>query len=59
MAIRAFVRLSWHFYTTGVSWYAAKAGIVREAIRAYRSHPLYRLCRKVVRQELGRVDSLS
>ena len=24
MAIRAFVRLSWHFYTTGVSWYEAK-----------------------------------
>jgi putative transposase len=43
MAIRAFVRLSWHFYTTGVSWYAAKAGIVREAIRAYRSHPLYKI----------------
>jgi hypothetical protein len=43
MAIRAFVRLSWHFYTTGVSWYAAKAGIVREAIRAYRSCPLYKM----------------
>jgi putative transposase len=43
MAIRAFVRLSWHFYTTGVSWYEAKTSIVREAIRAYRSRPLYRL----------------
>jgi len=43
MAIRAFVRLSWHFYTTGVSWYEAKAGIVREAVRVYRSQPLYRL----------------
>jgi putative transposase len=42
MAIRAFVRLSWHFYTTGVSWYEAKARIVREAVRAYRSHPLYK-----------------
>jgi hypothetical protein len=43
MAIRAFVRLSWDFYTTGISWYEAKASIVREAIRAYRSRPLYRL----------------
>ena len=43
MAIRAFVRLSWHFYTTGISWYEAKAQIVREAVRAYRAFPLYRL----------------
>src|SRR3954452_6440792 len=43
MAIRAFARLSWHFYTTGVSWYETKTSIVREAIRAYRSRPLYRL----------------
>ena len=43
MAIRAFARLSWHFYTTGVSWYEAKASIVREAVRAYRSQPLYKL----------------
>ena len=43
MAIRAFVRLSWHFYTTGVSWYEAKTAIVREAVRAYRSHPLYKM----------------
>jgi hypothetical protein len=42
MAIRAFVRLSWHFYTTGVSWYEAKTAIVREAVRAYRSRPLYK-----------------
>jgi hypothetical protein len=41
MAIRAFVRLSWHFYTTGISWYEAKAAIVREAVRTYRSRPLY------------------
>ena len=43
MAIRAFVRLSWHFYTTGISWYEAKAQIVREAVRAYRALSLYRL----------------
>lgn len=43
MAIRAFARLSHHFYTTGVSWYEVKARIVREAIRAYRAKPMYRL----------------
>jgi hypothetical protein len=42
MAIRAFVRLSWSFYTTGVSWYEAKTAIVREAVRVYRSNPLYK-----------------
>jgi putative transposase len=43
MAIRAFARLSWHFYTTGVSWYEAKTAVVRDAVRAYRSQPLYRI----------------
>ena len=43
MAIRAFARLSWHFYTTGVSYYEVKAKIVREAIRTYRSKPLYKI----------------
>ena len=43
MAIRAFARLSWYFYTTGVSRYESKARIVREAIRAYRHKPLYKL----------------
>jgi hypothetical protein len=43
MAIRAFVRLSWHFYTSGISWYEAKTAIVREAVRAYRSNPLHAL----------------
>ena len=40
MAIRAFVRLSWNFYTKGISGYEAKAAIVREAVRSYRSAPL-------------------
>jgi putative transposase len=43
MAIRAFLRLERHFYATGVSWYEAKAQIVREAIRAYIAKPLYGL----------------
>ena len=43
MAIRAFLRLEHHFFTTGVSWYEAKARIVRDAVRAYLANPLYRL----------------
>ena len=43
MAIRAFLRLERHFYATGVSWYEAKAEIVRGAIRAYIAKPLYGL----------------
>ena len=43
MAIRAFLRLERHFYATGVSWYEAKAQIIRGAIRAYSAQPLYGL----------------
>lgn len=38
-AIRAFVRLEWHRFTTGVSWFAAKLGIVREAVRGFLARP--------------------
>ena len=40
-AIRAFVRLEYHRFTTGVSWFAAKWGIVREAVRKYLADPAY------------------
>jgi hypothetical protein len=43
LAIRAFLRLSHHFFTTGVSWYEAKARITRDAVRAYIAQPLYGL----------------
>ena len=43
LAIRAFLRLERHFYATGVSWYEAKARIVRGAVRAYIANPLYGL----------------
>ena len=42
-AIRAFVRLEWHRFTTGVSWFAAKMALVREAVREYLTRPAYRL----------------
>jgi hypothetical protein len=38
-ALRAFVRLEYHRFTTGVSWFAAQAGIIRDAVRAYLAHP--------------------
>jgi putative transposase len=43
LAIRAFLRLEHHFFTTGVSWYEAKAEIIRDAVRAYIARPLYKL----------------
>ena len=43
LAIRAFLRLEQHFYTTGVSWYEAKTGIIRDAVRAYLAAPRYTL----------------
>jgi putative transposase len=42
-AIRAFVRLEYHRFTTGVSWFEAKWSIVRQAVRRYLEQPLYRL----------------
>lgn len=42
-AIRAFVRLEWHRFTTGVSWFAAKYRIIREAVRDYLANPSLRL----------------
>ena len=43
LALRAFLRLEHHFYTTGVGWYEAKARIIRGAVRAYIAHPMYNL----------------
>jgi putative transposase len=40
-ALRAFVRLEWHRFTTGVSWFAAKLGIIRDAVRGYLTCPRY------------------
>jgi putative transposase len=42
-AIRAFVRLEWHRFTTGFSWFAAKMVIIRDAVREYLRCPQYRL----------------
>lgn len=42
-ALRAFVRLEYHRFTTGVSWFEAKWAIIRHAVRRYLERPLYRL----------------
>jgi hypothetical protein len=44
LAIRAFVRLEVHRLQTGISWFEAKTGIIRTAIRAYLAHPAFTLC---------------
>jgi hypothetical protein len=36
-----FLRLEYHFFTTGISGYKAKARIVRGVVRAYIAKPLY------------------
>jgi hypothetical protein len=41
LAIRAFLRLESYRIRTGVSWFEANTSIVRDAIRAYLTHPLY------------------
>jgi putative transposase len=41
LAIRAFLRLESYRIRTGVSWFEAKASIVRDAIRTYLTNPLY------------------
>ena len=45
LAIRAFVRLEWHRFTTGVSWFEAKMRVIRDAVRGYLARPAYRLPR--------------
>jgi hypothetical protein len=36
---RAFVRLEWHRFTTGVSWFEANMRVIREAVRASLARP--------------------
>jgi hypothetical protein len=43
LCLRAFLRLEWHCYHTGISWFEAKIAIIRPAIRAYLANPLYTL----------------
>lgn len=42
-SIRAFIRLEVHRLRRGISWYEAKASIIREAIRTYLANPIFTL----------------
>jgi hypothetical protein len=42
-ALRAFVRLEYQHFRHGISWFEAKCRIIRDALRAYLSQPLYTL----------------
>ena len=39
LALRAFLRLEWHFFTTGVSGFEAKLRVIRDAVRSYLDRP--------------------
>jgi hypothetical protein len=43
LAIRAFLRLEWHHFTTGISGFLAKTNIIIEAMRRYLEAPSIRL----------------
>ncbi len=43
LAVRAFLRLEWHFFSTGVSGFEAKLRLVREAVRIYLARPFLNL----------------
>ena len=40
-ALRAFIRLEWHRFQTGITWFEAKWNIIRDAVRAYLLNPVY------------------
>jgi len=41
LALRAFLRLEFHCFVNGISWFEAKTSIIREAVRTYLAHPTY------------------
>ncbi len=43
LALRAFLRLERHCYHVGISWFEAKTTIIRSAVQAYLTNPLYTL----------------
>ncbi|NMQ20695.1 hypothetical protein E4P82_16740 [Candidatus Competibacter phosphatis] len=43
LALRAFLRLEWHCHHAGISGFEAKTTIIRSAVQAYLTNPLYTL----------------
>jgi putative transposase len=43
LATRAFLRIEYHCFVKGISWFEAKTAIIRDAVRAYLTKPIYTL----------------
>jgi len=43
LALRAFLRIEYHCFVKGISWFEAKTSIIRDAVRAYLAQPIYTL----------------
>ncbi|CAK8723933.1 Transposase [Candidatus Electronema aureum] len=43
LAIRAFLRIEYHCFVKGISWFEAKTAIIRDAVRAYLARLIYTL----------------
>jgi putative transposase len=43
MALRAFLRLEWRFFSTGISAFESKLRLVRDAVRDYLASPIFEL----------------
>jgi putative transposase len=41
LALRAFLRLEFHSFVKGISWFEAKTSLIRDAVRAYLAQPTY------------------
>ena len=41
LALRAFLRLEYHSFVNGISWFEAKTSIIRDAVRTYLANPAY------------------
>jgi hypothetical protein len=41
LALRAFLRIEYHCFVKGISWFEAKTSIIRDAVKAYLAHPIY------------------
>lgn len=45
LSLRAFLRMEYHCFTLGVSWFQAKLDVIRHAVRTYLANPIMRLPR--------------
>ena len=43
LALRAFLRIERHCFSTGISWFETKTSIISKTVRAYLAKPIYNL----------------